>query len=198
MWLAFSYLTAYGDESDSSLKLLFDRAAINRYSLDHLPRSLSLRQGADVWLGYNLEQGKLYKAWKAPEGESGLVASGFTTKSKGTSWYSDKTEESWTYTCNGEAYPMDIRYLGCTHRQDHFELRWELKFEERRFVLQEQIPANSLGKGLAERNVQISNLVGGEAILPPAASMPVWILFDETGTSTNQIGDSKAYRWVLP
>jgi hypothetical protein len=32
--------------------LPFDREVINRYSLDHLPRSLSIRQGSEVWLGF--------------------------------------------------------------------------------------------------------------------------------------------------
>src|SRR5687768_17008447 len=49
--------------------LPFDRDLINRYSVDGRPRSIAIRQGRDVWLGYDLEQAKLFKIWRAISGK---------------------------------------------------------------------------------------------------------------------------------
>ncbi len=156
-------------EESSSALLTFDRQRINRYSLDHLPRSLSVRQGPDRWLGYDLEKGKLYKAWRAPANDSGLAAKGFTTQSQGVSWYEDKTEAS-----------------------------WEMRYAERRFLLNEHIPKEASSQGRMERRLYVDRLEPGEAIIPPEVLRNPWSLFDERGEQTTRIFGSQHYRWVLP
>jgi hypothetical protein len=185
-------------EESSSALLTFDRQRINRYSLDHLPRSLSVRQGPDRWLGYDLEKGKLYKAWRAPANDSGLAAKGFTTQSQGVSWYEDKTEASWHYSFQDRLSPLAIRYLGCSDRQEHIELRWEMRYAERRFLLNEHIPKEASSQGRMERRLYVDRLEPGEAIIPPEVLRNPWSLFDERGEQTTRIFGSQHYRWVLP
>ncbi len=76
---------------EQATPLPFDREIINRYSLDNLPRSLSIRQGQDVWLGYDLQRATLRKVWQATEGKPGLITAGFTTRSAGTTWFEDRS-----------------------------------------------------------------------------------------------------------
>ncbi len=72
VFVAMFFATTLSDAQDvSTVELPFSRDIINRYSLDHLPRSLSIRQGADVWFGYDLERAKLYKLWRATANCSG-------------------------------------------------------------------------------------------------------------------------------
>jgi hypothetical protein len=186
------------EEDDSLSPLTFDRQSINRYSLDHLPRSLSVRQGTDVWLGFDLERGKLYKAWKAPENEEGLLTKGFTTQSHGASWYEDKTDAGWSYSLQARLSPLAIRYLGCSDRQEHFELRWELRYAERRLVLTEMIPKRTRPQTRVEREIQVDRLEPGEAIVPPEVAGNPWRLLDENGQETTGLFGPQRYRWVLP
>src|SRR5690606_23938027 len=104
-------------EEVSGLDLPFDRAQINRYSLDHLPRSISIRQGDDVWLGYDLQRAKLYKAWQAPEHQPGLKANGFVMRSVGRTLFEDKSNETWRLMRDGHIEPLTVRYLGCSQRE---------------------------------------------------------------------------------
>src|SRR6056297_4314349 len=90
-------------EELSSRELPFDRQRINRYSLDHLPRSISIRQGEDTWLGYDLQRAKLYKLWRTPEGEVGLKQSGFVMRSVGVTTFADKSNETWKLQWGGKA-----------------------------------------------------------------------------------------------
>ncbi len=67
----------------SSKVLRFNRDIITRYSFDHLPRSLSIRQGADVRNGYDPEGAKLCKLWRAPASSPVLEKSDCTVRSIG-------------------------------------------------------------------------------------------------------------------
>src|SRR5688572_22514829 len=82
-----------GVTANTDPSLPFDRQVINRYSLNGRPRSLSLRQGEDVWLGYDLEQAKPFKVWQAPAGKPGLSMRGFVARSEGVTWFEDATSE---------------------------------------------------------------------------------------------------------
>src|SRR5688572_1956480 len=75
--------------------LPFAPEVISRLSLDGKPRSLSIRQGADAWLGYDLERATVQKAWRAPPAKPGLIKSGFTTRSTGITWFEDPSDAAW-------------------------------------------------------------------------------------------------------
>ena len=162
------------EDGGSAVSLPFDRQRINRSSLDHLPRSLSLRQGTGVWLGYDLERGKLSKAWQAPDHEPGLVAKGFTTRSQGTTWHEDKTDTGWEYSFEGGSAPLEIRYLGCSDRGKHVDLRWELVHGERRFVLTESVSEVASPPVRAERVIQVDGLDREESIVHPNVDSTAW------------------------
>ena len=176
--------------------LPFDREVINRYSLDHLPRSLSIRQGKDVWLGYDLERGKLYKVWQAPAGKPGLTTAGFVTRSAGTTWFEDRSSETWQLRREGKAVPLKIRYLGCSQRGGHIELTWELRHDDGVLKLAERIPTGAAsGAERAVRELRVEALAAGEALLPPLPAREVWKL---GGRSAAELTGREWHRLTLP
>lgn len=155
--------------------LPFDREIINRYSLDHLPRSLSIRQGTDVWLGYDLERAKVYKVWQAPAGKPGLITKEFVTKSSGTTWFEDASVETWQLERHGKRVPLTIRYLGCSQRADHFELTWELRNDSGSLKLSERIPCSAAPAAeRAVRELRVESLAAGEILLLPIPAREKW------------------------
>lgn len=185
-------------EGNDSEALPFNRAVINRYSLDHLPRSISIRQGPDVWLGYDLEQGKLYKAWQATDGESGLKSSGFRVRSAGKSWYEDKSEETWQLRRKGKEIPLSVRYLGCTQRDGYFELRWELRHDGGCLTLLERVPANADGPTeRVRRDLQVEPLDAAEELLLPRSTLKSWEMTKE-GASVTTLAGTGWHRLSLP
>ena len=178
--------------------LPFDREIINRYSLDHLPRSLSIRQGKDVWLGYDLERGKLYKAWRAPADKPGLSASGFVTRSRGTTWYEDKSTETWQLRREGKVVPLAIRYLGCSQREDSFELSWELRHEAGALTLVERIPmAAAPDEGRVVRELRAESLAADETLLLPLPARETWKL-NRNGDGVRALTGNGWHRLTLP
>jgi len=151
----------------------FDRTRINRYSLDGLPRSISVRQGADVWLGYDLERATLRKVWRAPEGKPGL-SGGFTVKSIGETLFEDKSDGRWELVKAGMASELKVRYLGCTQGDGRFELRWELSRGERRLQLRERVPESHDSEVAAWRELKVEGLGDGESLRPPTAVGAAW------------------------
>jgi len=186
-------------------KLPFDREMINRYSLDHLPRSLSIRQNQDVWLGYDLERGKLYKAWQSPSDGAGLKSavprSGvFVVQSQGQTWYEDTTEATWQLKRSGETVPLEIRYLGCSHRENVIELTWELRHDVGKIELTERIDTIAV---LAEsdrivREIRARSLAANEVLLLPPAAGKAWALTSGEARIAPAITDSQWYRLLLP
>ena len=149
--------------------LPFDRAAINRYSVDGIPRSLSIRQGSDVWLAYDLERGLVFKVWQAPSGQPGLVATDFTVKSSGTVWFHAPAAASWALVRDGRAVPLKIRYLGCTQRADGFELSWELRHDAGALILRERVPPTTASPTeRARRELRAEALAPGDVLRMPA------------------------------
>jgi len=181
-------LSAAGAEEHD---LPFDREQINRYSLDHLPRSISIRQGEDVWLGYDLARATLYKAWRAPEGESGLKG-GFVMRSVGKAIYEDKSDETWILRRDGETSPLAIRYLGCTQRDEYFELRWELTHESNVLTLRERVPMTAEKPVL--REIQVEALPSGSQLLLPLPAQKRWKLLAADGTNATSLSDAQWYR----
>lgn len=176
-------------------ELPFDRSAINRYSLDGLPRSISVRQGADVWLGYDLERATPCKVWRAPEGKSGL-SGGFTVKSAGKALFEDKTDAGWGLLKNGKASGLKARYLGCTQSNRHFELRWELMHGERRLKLQERISRFAGSDVAVWRELKVEGLATGESLQLPTAVGAAWKTAG--GRSATALAGSQWIRIVIP
>jgi hypothetical protein len=178
--------------------LPFDREVINRYSLDHLPRSLSIRQGKDVWLGYDLERAKIYKVWQAREGKPGLLTSGFVTKSAGTSWYEDKSTESWQLQRAGTTLPLSIRYEGCSQRDGSFELRWELRHGSGRLTLRQRVAiATASAIEQLSCELRVESLAEGEALLLPAPARNAWKLTRADGSAARALGGAEWHRITL-
>lgn len=172
MFMQLSFQSAPAAEENRSLP--FDRARINRYSLDGLPRSISIRQGQDIWLGYDLERATLQKVWRAPSGKPGL-SEGFTTRSLGTSLFEDKTDDAWKLQTKKQTLPLKIRYLGCSQREKYFELSWELQHGSRKFRLYERIPIlNNNDETEATRSMRTEGLNAGEALLFPNSAGKAW------------------------
>jgi len=169
---------AFGADFPSDKNLSFDREIINRYSLDHLPRSLSIRQGEDYWIGYDLERGKVYKAWQSPAGKPGLSLRAFNTRSVGVTLFEDKSEETWRLRRGGREIPLRIRYLGVSQRgtgtETRFLLKWELRHEGGRLELHEEVPTASPAHVVPTRFLRVESLGEGEVLLPPSPSAETW------------------------
>jgi hypothetical protein len=155
--------------------LPFDRGVINRYSLDGLPRSISIRQGRSIWLGYDLERATPRKVWRAPKGKSGLAGS-LTTRSVGTALFEDKSDDGWKLQQSGKrSVPLRVRYLGCTQREGYIELSWELRHESRKLRLRERVSTSGAGKGIvASRALQVEGLNQDESLALPATAGAAW------------------------
>ena len=167
--------------------LPFDRGEINRYSVDQIPRSLSIRQGGDVWLAYDLERATVFKVWRAPVGRPGLIAKGFTVASSGTALFEDRSAEPWRLLRNGKPVtPLTGRYLGCTQRETHFELSWEVRHGAGRVVLHERLPRDSAGV-VVRREWRVESLGAGDELQPPAPLRAVWRWSGPLGTSWQEI-----------
>lgn len=186
----FCLLGAQAEEVGPA-KVPFDRASINRYSLDHLPRSISIRQANDIWLGYDLERAKLYKAWQAPEGKPGLNASGFVMRSVGKTLYEDKSDDTWRLQQNGEIVSLGIRYVGCSQRNGYFELRWELKHDASVLTLYERVPMDA--EKPVVRKVQVDGLPAEGQLLLPTPVQKGWKLANAQGTAATSLSDSQWY-----
>lgn len=191
LW-SFAGVNAGHAEEVSVYDLPFDRERINRYSLDHLPRSISIRQGADVWLGYDLPRATIYKTWRAPDGEAGLKQSGFVTRSVGKTLFEDRSDESWTLRRGGENTPLSIRYLGCSEREGHFELRWELTHDADVMTLRERVPMNA--ENAVTRKIQVDSLPSGSRLLLPLPAQKGWHLVTADGTAASGLTDTQWYR----
>jgi len=178
-------------EEVSNHDLPFDRERINRYSLDHLPRSISIRQGADVWLGYDLPRATIYKVWRAPDGEAGLKQSGFVTRSVGKTLFEDKSNESWELRRGGETTPLSIRYLGCSEREGHFELRWELTHDADVMTLRERVPMTA--ESTATREIRVESLPTDSRLLLPLPAQKGWNLMTAEGTAASSLTDNEWY-----
>lgn len=179
--------------------LPFDREIINRYSLDGLPRSLSIRQGDDVWTGWNLERAKVFKAWRAEEGKPGLISSGFTTRSSGTKWFEDNSDETWRLQREGNAVPLRIRYLGCSQRESYFELSWELRHDKGIVTLRNRIPMAAASR--SERvalEVRAESLAEDERLLLPEPVQKAWKFSHGEGQSASALTDNDWYSLTLP
>ncbi|MEX1039100.1 MAG: hypothetical protein WDZ51_00615 [Pirellulaceae bacterium] len=179
-------------EEVSPQDLPFDREQINRYSLDHLPRSISIRQGEDFWLGYDLPRATLYKAWQAPRGKAGLKASGFVMRSVGKALYEDKSDETWKLRRGGKTSPLASRYLGCTQREKYFELRWELTHQSDVVTLRERVPLTA--ENPVTREIQVAALPAGSQLLLPTPAHKGWQLKSADGTDATSLVDAQWYQ----
>lgn len=158
----------------TTLALPFDPEVISRLSLDGKPRSLSIRQGTDVWLGYDLERATVFKTWQAPANKPGLIKNTFVTRSAGTSWFEDATNDRWTLRRGDKTLPLVSRYLGCTHKKEHIALRWELKHDEGVFQLHERIPLAAAETARVVRELRVESLPAGDALLLPSSAQKAW------------------------
>jgi len=184
---------------ETGATLPFDREVINRYSLDRIPRSLSIRQGKDVWLGYDLERARLYKVWQAPAGKPGLMATGFTARSMGTTWFENRSGETWELQRLGKTVPLTIRYLGCSQRETYFELTWELRHDTGFVKLLERIPRLAApAVGRAVRELRVESLGAGEALLLSPPARKEWKLVSDGGPALRALTGTSWHRVTLP
>jgi len=180
--------------------LPFDPGAIHRYSLDGVPRSLSIRQGENRWLGYDLERGTPFRVWTAKPGSSGLIVDGFTARSQGEPLFADSSDSTWRLLRGGEAVETSLRYLACSDRGDAIELRWEIRHEGVSVAIRERVPRHPEGDptGCAVRLLEVDGLAPGCALLPPKAVTGQWMLLDAGGAIVDLIARDGPYRLLLP
>jgi hypothetical protein len=176
----------------------FAADTISRLSLDGKPRSLAVRQGTDIWLGYDLERATVFKAWRAPQGKSGLVKSGFTTRSTGQELFEDATQAVWELRRGESTVPLKIRYLGCSHRKDHVELRWELRHDATAIKLYERVSHGVSAADRVARELRVEELPPDDLLLPPAGVREAWKIQDEMGSSTSGLRGAGWHRLTLP
>lgn len=173
------FLTAAASLPFTAWALPFDRDVISRLSLDGKPRSLSIRQGPDVWLGYDLERATVFKAWQAPAGKPGLTKLTFVTRSVGKALFEDTTSDQWMLQRGGETLRLAIRYLGCTHAADHIALRWELRQGDDVMKLHEHIPlAAAAPTDRVLRELRVESLPAGSSLLLPESAQKAWTVKD--------------------
>lgn len=179
--------------------LPFDREVINRYSLDRLPRSLSIRQGKDVWLGYDLERAKVCKVWQAPAGKPRLISIAFTARSAGTTWFVDLSGEMWQLERRATRLPLAVRYLGCSQRESHFELTWELRHDAGVLKLFERIPRSAATAAeRVIRELRVESLAVGESLLFPLSARSAWKPVASGGTAAPALIGPGWHRIALP
>lgn len=152
--------------AEGGAELPFDPERIRRLSLDGVPRSLSIRQGETTWLGYDLERAAVMKIWRAPEGKSGLVVSGFTTRSAGETLHPGAGKEVWRWRRGGELVSPGVRYLGCSQRDGHFLLSWELRHGDSILTLREKVAYEGDGENVV-RELAVEGLEEGDELLAP-------------------------------
>lgn len=183
----------------SSDDLSFDPAKICRYSIDNIPRSLSIRQGDDVWLGYDLEKAKVFKVWKAPADKPGVVVNSFKAQSSGTTLFEGKDGVGWQIKIDGKGVPLTPRYLGCTEQEDYFQLKWELSYPDGAIVLSERIPTRRTPeKSQPHRLVRMESLEPGVSIVLPKIYREAWILTDPEGKTVSTFTGPDWHRLSLP
>jgi hypothetical protein len=185
--------------ADTAARVLpFDSTVISRLSLDGKPRSLSIRQGVNAWLGFDLERATVLKAWQAPAGKPGLIKSGFVTRSAGTTWFEDASNDKWELQRGQNIVPLTIRYLGCSQRKKHIELRWELRHDTRLLKLLERVPLNAApAADRVVRELRVEGLAAGETLLPPAAVRKSWKLSSGQSAAPALTG-TELHRLTLP
>lgn len=192
-------LTALQAAEPDRQALPFDREIFSRLSLDGKPRSLSIRQGADAWLGYDLERATVFKVWQARPGKPGLTRTEFVTQSAGTMWFEDASEARWELQRAGKTVPLVIRYLGCSQREDHIELRWELRHDAGELKLQERIPlAAAPAADRVVRELRVESLAEGETLLPPSSARDAWKLTVGQTPAALLLTGTKWHRITLP
>lgn len=183
----------------ASAELPFDPAQICRLSVDDIPRSIAIRQGTDVWLGYDLEKALVFKVWQAPREKSGLILKDFKALSAGTPWFEEKTGDGWQMKVEGKDVPLTSRYLGCTQNKGSFELRWELSYPGGTIKLSERIPMTSAtGKDRAYRELRVESLAGDVSVLLPSAYRKAWVLSGPEGKPLTSLVGSAWHRLSLP
>ena len=186
-------------EETTTQALPFDAQVISRLSLDGKPRALSICQMSDRWLGYDLERAAVFKAWQAPPGKPGLIKSGFATRSTGITRFEDKTDTSWELLRGEKSVPLLIRYLGCSQRKDHIELRWELQHDAGALKLYERVPlADAHSEARFLRELRVETLAEGESLLLPLATRQAWKLTADQNSVAPSLTNSKWYRLTLP
>jgi len=179
--------------------LPFAADTISRLSLDGKPRSLAVRQGTDIWLGYDLERATAFKAWRAPQGKSGLVKSGFTTRSTGQELFEDMTDARWELRSGDKSTPLKVRYLGCSHRSGYVEFRWELRHDAGTLKLYERVEqAGASAADRVARGLRVEELPPDDLLLLPARVREAWRIQDETGSSTLALRGAGWHRLTLP
>ena len=185
------------DEEGGALP--FDPAKISRLSIDSIPRSISIRQGTDVWLGYDLEKAVVFKVWQAPRDKPGVILKGFKALSAGTAWFEEKEGEGWQMNAEGKDVPLTVRYLGCSQNKGHFELRWQLSHPDGTIKLSERIPMiNTGGKVRAYREIRAESLKAGGSLRLPSAYGNTWVLTNAGGKPVTSLSGSAWHRLSLP
>jgi len=183
----------------SSDSLPFDPAKICRYSIDNIPRSLSMRQGDDVWLGYDLEKAQVFKVWKAPAEKPGVVVNSFKAQSSGTALFEGKDRVGWQMKIDGKSVPLTPRYLGCTEQDEYFELKWELSYPDGAIILSERIPTTRKpDKSKTHRLVRMESLEPGVSIVLPEIYREAWILTDAEGKTVSTFTGPDWHQLSLP
>ena len=192
-------LTVLRAEEATTQTLPFASQVISRLSLDGKPRSLSIRHGSDMWLGYDLERAAVFKAWQAPSGKPGLIKSGFATRSTGTTRFEDKTDATWELLRGEKSVPLLVRYLGCSQRKEYIELRWELQHDAGTLKLYERVPLIEAVVGERFlRELRVETLAAGESLLLPLATRKAWKLTTDQTSAASSLTSSEWYRLTLP
>lgn len=159
--------------------LPFDPAVICRYSLEPLPRSISILQGGRFWLGYDLERAKVFKAWEKPAEGTGLMVNGFTRKAQGALRYEDPTDATWRLKAGDREQACLVRYLGITQLSEGFELRWSLQAgNQPPMQLTERVPLHPAQPeaGGIQRKLRVTGLPPGGVLLAPPGMQKHWVI----------------------
>lgn len=185
-------------QDGASETLPFDPARISRLSVDEIPRSISVRQGNDVWFGYDLEQALVFKVWRAPKDQPGLIRKDFKTQSAGTVLFEAIPDEGWRIEHDGKRTLLAVRYLGCKENKESFELRWELSHPAGTFQLSERIPTKAeVASSKVVRELRIESPDNAVSLILPSAYREAWTLTGPEGAPAESVTGSKWHRLSL-
>ncbi|MEC5127809.1 hypothetical protein VSU19_13670 [Verrucomicrobiales bacterium BCK34] len=173
--------------------LPFAPSQICRYSVDNIPRSIAIRQGAGIWFGYDLEKALVFKVWKSPENKPGVIVKSFKAQSSGAALFEGETSEGWQIARGGKSLPLTARYLGCTQHKENFELRWELRYPDGTINMSERIAVTPATAGAPPtRELRVESLPEGASLALPAAYFEAWEL---TGPDRKPVKTFTAAAW---
>ncbi|TLV03964.1 PA14 domain-containing protein [Dyadobacter luticola] len=144
-------------------------AWVLRSVLDAKPRILSIALNENLWIAYNTKTASLYKAWNGRINFGGPVytsSHGPQPVSQGITYMQEPDENPWRIEADGQQVTPEISYKGHKILDNRVTLKYELDYQGKKIVIEEQPEFFDAGNGKTgfERIFNVSNVPAGAAV----------------------------------